>query len=124
MRSGFIILSLTLACIALNGADGTDLLPIPGQFFEAEGDSMMPYRPEWRVEIVRRHPTGAPKEILFLTPDRSWPMKQLCYNIDGSVACEADLYPYSEQMDGKGSFHGLCKEKMGILSESLFIKKA
>lgn len=72
-------------------------------------NAMVSYIPEWKVEITKRYATGSPQEVLFLTPDHLWPMKQLSYFEDGSVAYEADLFPYNEKEEGKGSFHGVCR---------------
>ena len=104
--------SLSLCCRVFGGASGdpVDFYALPCDLVPDLSDQALPFRLEWKSQVISRWNEGVPREILMCSPDHDWPCKRLCYHPSGGIAEDADLEPYGEREEGRGRNHGASVE--------------
>ena len=112
-RLSFLCLAILCCCRTAAAAavnDSIDFSALLGEPIPELSEQAVPFRPEWKVQIVDRWEGGSIREVLMCAPDRDWPMKRLCYYPSGAIAEESDLEPYSGLDEAYGRANGASVE--------------
>ena len=110
-----IFLLLTGVCFAENPS----VEKLRKERFTGFTEETRVFCPEWRIEVVDRWPDGSCREVLFVEPERNWPMKRFSYYEGGELAQESELEPPSDDEEGRGRLHGasVCFYETGVVKE-------